>query len=499
MKKKLICLFFVSLFLLTSFVGCAKKKPDAEESDTQSSDVVESQTESDDGINDDDTLPTIDYDEKEYRILSREATSYEFNPEKVSGETLGNAIYTRNELVKDRYNVVIAVDETPANWGDMEAFGAKYLTVVQSGWSPYAMVTGHFSVQMSCVVQGYTYDLTEIEYIDMEKEWWSKQFYENAEINGKFYIAVGDIAHTLYEYMQVVFFNEALANNYIKDATGTPIDLYDVVEAGDWTWENFKTYSLMVPHTTEDDYGAILQGHAARGLVTSCEVELTEADKSGSFPIYSFPEVLPLRTTNFCDDFLGFVGTNAQIYFRKGGISETEATKMFNTGKVLFYTQQLSEMLHIAEGLPFGNEYGLLPLPKYDDSQLEYHTVMRDTVTGITVPKNIKDTEFVGIITEAMSMYSYQEVRPTYYDVMMDGRYMVNEKLSDMLDLLRETIEVDFIMAYNSVLGANPYSLLTNIYEYGNGVNFASNYEKQRSGYQNGIKTLYEFFGVNVS
>ncbi|MBQ8850484.1 MAG: hypothetical protein IJ011_09155 [Clostridia bacterium] len=500
MKKRILCMLLVLLFLLAALVGCKNEAPDTEDSGkaTDVTDATETSTNTESTVNDGDTLPTVDYGGKEYRILSRTTTSYEFDPEKVSGDTLSNAIFTRNEQVRSRYNVTLAIDETPGGWGDMGDFSEKYLNTVQSGWSPYSLVSAHFSVQMTCVVNGYTYDLTDIEYLDMEKEWWSKQFYEDAQINGKFYIAVGDIAYTLYEYMQVVFFNETLANNYIKDSTGEPIDFYELVEEGEWTWENFKKYSLAIPHTTEDDYGVILQGHAARGFITSCEISLTEADTSGAFPIYSFPEVLPLRTTTFGDDFLDFVGNNAQVYFRKGGISEKDATDMFNKGSVLFYTQQLSEMVGIADGLQTGNSYGLLPLPMYDDSQLEYHTVMRDSVSGVTIPKNIKDSEFVGLITEALAMYSYQEVRPTYYDVVMDGRYMVNEQLSDMLDLLRRTIDVDFIMAYNSVLGKNPYSLLTNIYEYGNGANFTSNYEGQRGGYQSDLESLYKFFGVNV-
>ena len=503
--KILLCLLLVSAFCLSMLVGCGGNEEPKETTGTTESSEVESLTETESKVNDEDTLKEYDFGGEEYRILTRDVTDYEFDPNSSYGiKTVNTAIFTRNEEVKNRFNVNILYDKTDGGWGSgtgNNKWIQKYETVTQSGWSDYELTAAHFSLQQFCSLKGLTYDMTELETIDMTKEWWSEQFYENCYINGKFYVAVGDIAHTLYEYIQVVFFNETMAESYIKDAVGNPVDLYELVKNNEWTWEKMKTYSLTINHATDDDpFGLLWWGHSVRGLLITMEMDVLEEDASGSTTMYSFPDSLSEKTLTYANEIIDYLRTNMGVTWHGNqALGGRSMQKVFGDGDALFCATSLGFVVEIAETLAEGQTYGVLPLPMADEDQLEYHTVMRDTMTGVSVPKNLKDPELCGVVTEALCMYGYQHVRPTYLNVVLDGRYMVNDDLGYVMDLLRETVTVDFLYAFNVGFNPYPYSQLSDLVEYHKGTeDYATRYAKNLSSYRESLKTIYAAFGVTV-
>ena len=138
-------------------------------------------------LNDSDTLGEYDFDGAKYNVLSRESTIREWDHNNNEhGTTVANAVYTRNQLVQQRLNVKIVVDEIGGwwnnDWGKSPWF-AKYQTVTQSGWSEYSIITGHFSLAQAAALRGFCMDMTTLNAIDVEKEWWSEKFYERCNLN----------------------------------------------------------------------------------------------------------------------------------------------------------------------------------------------------------------------------------------------------------------------------------------------------------------------------
>ena len=165
---------------------------------------------------------------------------------------------------------------------------------------------------------------------------------------------------------------------------------------------------------------------------------------------------------------------------------------------VLFYTQTLNEVITIAKDLDENSSFGVLPFPKYNEDQLEYHTAIRDSVTAISIPKTVQDLIMAGVVTEALCAYSYQNVRPAYLNTVLDDRYMSSEDLKEMMNIIRSTFTVDFVMAYGSCL-STPYSVLSNLVNSSSGQMFASYYEGKQSTYEGKLKTLYSSLGVSAS
>jgi len=99
------------------------------------------------------------------------------------------------------------------------------------------------------------------------------------------------------------------------------------------------------------------------------------------------------------------------------------------------------------------DDFGILPFPKKDEKQENYITSLRDTFVGFCIPADNADPEFTGTIMEALCVSGSQYVIPAYYDVVLKGKTARDDESSEMLDIIKETLKVDFIFAYGNVLG----------------------------------------------
>ena len=535
--KRIICLMLVVMFALTALVSCGGNKGNNKDKDGETdnkpveselnpgSDNKESENEStgsndseseDEGEDveseskpsDSDTLATYNFNNAEFKILTRTATRYEFDDQNEKGlEGVNTAIYQRNESVKDRFNVKFRFEETNGSWDS--DFVTVYQQKTMSGWSDVHLTSAHFAMQQLASIQNQCRDMTTIQTedgaMDMTKAWWSKPFYENCNIEGKFYVAVGDITYTLYEYMQVMFFNEQLAEAYVKDAAGGQVDLYAMVDNYEWTYDEYKKFIKSVPYDeTNQIRGLGTQAHAIRGYATAFEAYYTEADYSGEYIKYSFPDVAPQKISTVVDSVAEFMKSQlgTTIYFDTAnyGANENELNQMFAEGKLLFYEQMLGEVVEFSKLIPVESDltFGVLPLPLWSGDQFEYHTPIRDTASAISVPKNVENLTMSGVITEALCMYSYQYVRPEYLDTVFAGRYMSNENIQMVLDLVRETFTVDFAHAYSPCLGT-PYSTMDAFVRSSTDKRFESYWATSYLGYQSRLEELYKNLGTSAN
>ena len=47
------------------------------------------------------------------------------------------------------------------------------------------------------------------------------------------------------------------------------------------------------------------------------------------------------------------------------------------------------------------------------------------------------------VVIEALCMYSYQEIRPAFLDTVLQGRYLSNKDMNDMMNIIRDSVVAD--------------------------------------------------------
>jgi len=121
---------------------------------------------------------------------------------------------------------------------------------------------------------------------------------------------------------------------------------------------------------------------------------------------------------------------------------------MFVNGKALITAGDIGHTDHYRE-LSF--EYGILPYPKWDESQQEYITRTSSAISIFCIPVSAQKPEMTAAVLEAMNSETYRSVIPAYYETALKVKYSRDSETVRVLDILREDITMQFVDVYSTV------------------------------------------------
>lgn len=447
-----------------------------------------------------DTIGKYDFEMADFKILSRTSTKYEFeSDDENSGSLVSEKIVSRNSAVEERFNVKFDFKDAPGDDPNRSAFTTMIQTNFMSGSSEWDLVSAHGTVISPLQFRGYCMDMTTLPEFDVQKEWWSSTFYNECNFWGKLYFSVGDIAYTLYEYLEVLYVNEkAYIDNAIGES-GNVDAFYDLVRNGDWTYETFKSYVKQYecnPDAPERNYGLALNLHSWRAMLPATEMLFTYRDEDENIKLY---EKISDRMSTFYSDFKSFLFESNKVYCPNVNSNDASTqNSLFTAGRLLFYGQELGQLKRINGDIGFN--FGVVPFPKYTDLQESYHTTCRNSVSAIMVPVNVSDPTMSGVITEALCMYSYRNVIPAYYEVVLTLQVIGTPNGQDMMKIIRDSFMIDFSLAYTFGFGSiHPYTVFKKAL-FATSDSLTSEWENEYSGMNNALEKMYsDIIKVQVS
>ena len=81
-------------------------------------------------------------------------------------------------------------------------------------------------------------------------------------------------------------------------------------------------------------------------------------------------------------------------------------------------------------------DFGILPLPKYDENQEKYETL--NWSGFMVIPATAGDLEMVGTVVENLGYLNDKIVLPAFYEILLGQKISRNEESSQMLDIIFE-------------------------------------------------------------
>ena len=97
----------------------------------------------------------------------------------------------------------------------------------------------------------------------------------------------------------------------------------------------------------------------------------------------------------------------------------------------------------------FDFNFGILPNPKFNESQTNYYNhVHAWCTTAVSIPVTA-EPERTGMVLEALTAESYYTLRPAYYEVSLKTKFMRDDESGEMLDLIFDTRCYDLGHVYN--------------------------------------------------
>jgi hypothetical protein len=210
-------------------------------------------------------------------------------------------------------------------------------------------------------------------------------------------------------------------------------DLYQMVREGTWTYDKMAEMAQVAQSDLNGD-GRINEADRVgiannattiyEALLTGCDAELVKQGDDG-VP-YFFCLDNQEEFVNVYQSLLSTYTANDRL------LITSDAEKMFTDEKVLFYVGTLSAAVRMRQ---FEMDLGILPVPKWDEKQENYHTLASTQM--LLLPADMSDPEFVGVVLEALSAESYREVTPLLYDVVYTNKYLRDDYSKEMFGMFR--------------------------------------------------------------
>ena len=488
MKKfYLVMLLIVSIIVSSVFFSCVKEtNGESKETDSNDSSASDTVNEGEAKTDVPQDIPAIDMSGKTFRILT--AGWYDYPPlsvtdivkEEMTGESLDDAVRDRQLYLEEKYNIKIEQIDFVHFWESDDSL----LKTIQADEAAYDLALMRSCSFNSLATGGNIYDLSEIPTIDLERPWWDSNSYDSLSLLGKHYGICSDI--TMNDDLSVwcVFFNKNMIQDYALD------NPYNLVKNNQWTYDKIFEMGKLISKDVNSDgirnkddmFGINHINDAVLGMMNCVGVNIGELDNSGNLEFTlnrenNITKMLNILTNLFDQDNV------YNLHARGEGVADGA---MFSQGQILFDFSAIQ----VAPGLRMmEQDFGILPYPKYDETQSDYMSSVSPLyLTVSVVPVTNTDLENTGIIMEEMAYQGYKNIRPAFYDILLEGKIARDDESLDMLDYIFKNVVYDVGAMWN--IGAFSWEFVSISQEYN--LNVASFIEARKEQVQSDINKITE-------
>lgn len=445
MKKATALLLLSALFL--NLFACGGKPRTDNEATSEAADQTTSEPEK-----------TYDFKNADFHIIGENGAMDNFPSEEETGEVINDTLIERDRAVGEKLNINIKYSVMTGG----QACGMLEKSVL-SGDKEYDML-GDSAINISkLATNGILLDISGVKDFDYSAPGWSELVAENCQIGGKIYFLSGDILPVVYTIPGCIFMNCDSAENYKI----TKEDVYDVVDSGKWTIDKLISYTKNTCQdldgsdsiSSEKDFIGYLSlsGPLAAGvLAVGSGIKLCEETPDGIKV-----DLMNERTLKLID--------KAKLLFADYA-PDTNSDNLhlaFRENRMIFSQHYTSSAFTRYRDV--NADFAILPMPKLDEAQDSYYSMMNPWGYAFVAFPNNADAEKVAVISGELTKYSYEKLRPVVYEEAFKLKGARDEKSADMLDLIFNNLYVDNNAIYN--FGGSMSCLSDSVF---NGAEFAS-------------------------
>ena len=356
------------------------------------------------------------------------------------GDTLNDAVFRRNALIEDRYNVKLGELQMTAGDNALK----NVMNFITAGDSTHSIYLLREEPAFNVVLQSGAMDFADIPHLNLEREWWLQSSLESMSIDNRIFYGISTFDTTHYDGTSALFFNKTMAADFDLD------NLYEMVEDGTWTIDRLREMALAVASDLngdgkwdeQDRYG--YTSHevlVARYLAAALEAPLSlakDADDMLAFTMTDEDYISRLlKVSEFCKKDAGF-------YHPKATSENHGGYEYFISGNVLFYNETLGNAQKLRQ---MTLDFGILPPPKYDEKQENYNSDVIEAYFML-VPVTNADLDRTGILMEALAYESLDTVMTAAYDGMLQGIVSRDTESEASLDIIFGNLSYNHPVAF---------------------------------------------------
>ena len=405
------------------------------------------------------SFETVKYEEiREFEVAVPEVDTGSYFclscEETPNGAQVHDSLLSRDNALYELHGIDVRYRGFPAN-DDGKTLRQTVQNEIMSDLETSDMIGGGLNY---CIIPlndlGLLYPINNAPYVTFEYPWWASYFIDSVTYRGKVtYASSMALGPGFFgaPYSMICNLNLQKQGIYLPD--GTPMDIFELVESGEWTLDVF--YDIIRDYSKDlnsDGKISPLQDLLAYAYVpttvTACchyfaaGMKLSEKDAEGNLVVNLAEE----KVVN-CVDRLQTIFASVSDNSNWDATYWENQLNIFKQDHALFFGNSMTYLSGLVE---MHSDYAIIPLPKADAEQKSYYTGINTwTSAYIAVPKRVADPKFLGQSLELMGYYSWKYVRPVVYDRVISLRLARDERQLAIMDVIYSTLYTDLNFIHN--------------------------------------------------
>lgn len=360
--------------------------------------------------------------------------------EEADGDVVHDAYYKRNQIIEERYNMEFQ-ETYVADYNEMTKAFKKSAMAASNDFDLCRLIMRD---AFSMAQQGYILPVDELPYVDITQPWYVQYVNRELTIADKLIFAYSDECICAFESTMLVFFNKKIVSELDLESP------YQMVDDGTWTIDAFFGMAQEAISDlnndgkygiTEDRWG-IISTHDSILPSMWLGAGMKTVELQDGIPVFTAPQNEKLVTLlGKVYDYWTEKGMCYDAYLSEGYVSEyaMNAYSRFANDGALFTVSSfgLTPFLRDME-----SDFGIVPTPKYDETQEEYYGRLIDG--WINVPLYCcENPERTSVIMEALAVESKNYVIPAIYEKSIKDKCLRDEESIRMLEVIQKNKIID--------------------------------------------------------
>ena len=367
----------------------------------------------------------------------------DFAAKETESATVNKAIYDRNKYMLDEYGVNVITKDIVAP-SSATGSGVGYYALYDeylAGISNYDAAMIGTQDAISAGYKGFLHDLNDIPTLDLSSDLWDQNILSDLDTYGRNYFATGALSYVDDAMANVIYFSNATV-----ETTGLE-NPYDLVRENEWTFE--KYYQMIKATGADLDSDGVYSAQTDRfGLLTDSANSLSMLTASGEKLADFVDGELAVafkndKTIALYDEYQSIVRTPgyALNWERDDTYNKGDITDMMNDGRALFWSRTVGDYRTLKNGKV---DFGIVPLPKYDAAQENYHSRIGISGQVLCVPETVESFSRTGKVLTLLAEQGSKVSDAYRTDVATKADGSVDNDILEMLDVVMGTSAYDF-------------------------------------------------------
>ena len=379
-----------------------------------------------------DNLPERDYGGYVFRMYLDESVQKDMYIEEESGDLLEDAVYYRNRTVEERFNVKFERVLYPAEWSR----GMDGEKNILAGDDAFDLMTCHARIAFMYVNRHLVVDIiSALPYVNLDAVWWNQNVNRECSMFDKIFTTGGDISYSVFGNTFCMLFNKTLFNTYNVEYP------YESVVKGTWTMD--KCFDIVRNGMIDlNGDAAITPENDQYGLEMGNEWNYPTAVfySGGDKVIKKGDDGIPViavyneRTVDIFNKFFDMMASGAGVVNGMANKGNPQSVPLFKNGRALFSCSSMNGIVSVRD---MEDDIGVVPLPKYSESQEKYCALVEAYGRMIMAPITTGDFERSSIIIEALCAEGYKQVVPVYFEKALKTKYARDDESAEMFDYIK--------------------------------------------------------------